>query len=335
MRPLIVRLPNWVGDVIMSLPVLWHLHQRGYQLQLVGKRWAATLLGGTPWSVHSLPEGLRARVAQLRGLRHRARIDDPGFNHRLNTLLLTNSFSSALESRLAGLKSVGYRQDGRGWLLRHAHPQPAGVIHESQRFQALGMVLAPMDEQPGAPLPPCPMPWLPISRQASQQAGILLAQHGLTDPRQPEQCRPYVCLVPFATGTLNGASKAWPGFPRLCQQLSRCLPVLILPAPGEETRQARQHYPGAILLENVGLDVYAAILGQARLVLANDTGPGHMAAATGARLLSILGPSDRRRYGPSGPDVSILQQSPWPSDSAVWQATVKALSPLPLPNHPG
>ena len=39
MRPLIVRLPNWVGDVVMSLPTLWHLHHHGYALQLVGKRW--------------------------------------------------------------------------------------------------------------------------------------------------------------------------------------------------------------------------------------------------------------------------------------------------------
>ena len=32
MRPLIVRLPNWIGDVIMSLPALWHLQAHGYQL---------------------------------------------------------------------------------------------------------------------------------------------------------------------------------------------------------------------------------------------------------------------------------------------------------------
>jgi len=71
MRPLIVRLPNWVGDVIMSLPTLWHLHHRGYALQLVGKRWAATLLAGCGWPVHTLPGPLKERVRLLRRLRDR------------------------------------------------------------------------------------------------------------------------------------------------------------------------------------------------------------------------------------------------------------------------
>jgi len=59
MRPLIVRLPNWVGDVVMSLPTLWHLHHHGYALQLVGKRWAVPLLAGCGWPVHTLPATLR------------------------------------------------------------------------------------------------------------------------------------------------------------------------------------------------------------------------------------------------------------------------------------
>jgi heptosyltransferase-2 len=39
-RPLIVRLRNWVGDVILGVPALNLLASRGYQLQLVGKGWA-------------------------------------------------------------------------------------------------------------------------------------------------------------------------------------------------------------------------------------------------------------------------------------------------------
>ena len=43
---LIVRLPNWVGDVIMSLPALDRLQAAGFTLKLVGKRWGeAKLLG--------------------------------------------------------------------------------------------------------------------------------------------------------------------------------------------------------------------------------------------------------------------------------------------------
>ena len=39
-RPLIVRLRNWVGDVILGVPALQLLQSQGYELHLVGKGWA-------------------------------------------------------------------------------------------------------------------------------------------------------------------------------------------------------------------------------------------------------------------------------------------------------
>ena len=52
-RPLIVRLRNWVGDVILGVPALKLLASHGYQLQLIGKGWAPALLQELPrgmWS---------------------------------------------------------------------------------------------------------------------------------------------------------------------------------------------------------------------------------------------------------------------------------------------
>ena len=118
----------------MSLPTLWHLHHHGYALQLVGKRWAVPLLAGCGWPVHTLPATLRERARLLRGLARDVRTLDADFDKRLNTLLLTNSFSSALDAWLAGLNTVGYRQDGRGWFLTHPVAQPTQPLHESQRF---------------------------------------------------------------------------------------------------------------------------------------------------------------------------------------------------------
>ena len=45
-RPLIVRLRNWVGDVVLGVPTLLRLQQAGHDLRLVGKGWARDLLGG-------------------------------------------------------------------------------------------------------------------------------------------------------------------------------------------------------------------------------------------------------------------------------------------------
>jgi heptosyltransferase II len=71
-RPIIVRLRNWVGDVILGVPALQLLAAHGYQPHLVGKGWARALLAGLGWPVLSRPVSLRERVAQLRALRSQA-----------------------------------------------------------------------------------------------------------------------------------------------------------------------------------------------------------------------------------------------------------------------
>ena len=352
----------------MSLPTLWHLHHHGFALQLVGKRWAVPLLAGCGWPVHTLPGTLRERAHLLRGLARDVRTLDADFDKRLNTLLLTNSFSSALDAWLAGLNTVGYRQDGRGWFLTHPVAQPTQPLHESQRFWNVARPLtsgrpdglgappathpssamlpthqaaddAPAPDGSASPSPvtrqasssqTAPMDWpeLPLTDDARAAALKLLRQQGLVQDIADGQPRilPYACLVPFATGTLKGVSKAWPGFPTLCRQLVPELPVLLIPGPGQETIQARSDYPNAQTLADVPLDVYAALLAHSTVVVANDTGPGHLAAAAGARLVSVLGPTDANRYRALGPRVTVIQHHPWPGVDTVLQQVRQAIA---------
>ena len=126
-RPLIVRLCNWIGDVVLSLPALKRLQDSGYTLQLYGKGWAPTLLSGYAWPVTVRGKTLRDRVQQLKTLRAQCQAIDPGFDARINALAMPNSFSSALELRLAGLRAAGLARDGRSLLLGHRlHAKPAG-----------------------------------------------------------------------------------------------------------------------------------------------------------------------------------------------------------------
>ena len=350
----------------MSLPTLWHLHHHGYALQLVGKRWAVPLLAGCGWPVHTLPGTLRERAHLLRGLARDVRTLDADFDKRLNTLLLTNSFSSALDAWLAGLNTVGYRQDGRGWFLTHPVAQPTQSLHESQRFWNVAAALTsgrpdgldartaalPPSAMPSArpaadgrptpngsaspaarqapafQAPPMDWPTLPLTDDAQAAALKLLRQQGLVQDTDNGQSRilPYACLVPFATGTLKGTSKAWPGFPTLCRQLVPELPVLLMPGPGPETIQARTDYPDAQTLAGVPLDVYAALLAHSAVAVANDTGPGHLAAAVGARLVSVLGPTDASRYRALGPHVTLIQHHPWPEVDTVLQQVHQAIA---------
>ena len=122
-RPLIVRLRNFVGDTVLSLPALRLLQQHGYRLELLGKGWARGLLEAEGWPVHVRAAGLHDRIGQLRVMRREALKLDPGFDARDNTLLFPYAFSAAMDARFAGLKPVGHAGDGRTWLLSRGLPR--------------------------------------------------------------------------------------------------------------------------------------------------------------------------------------------------------------------
>ncbi len=313
--PLIVRLRNWVGDVTLGLPMLQRLADEGYALQLVGKGWARDLLAGHGWPVHTLPKTWRERVALLRRLRGEAVAIDPGFTQRLNALCLPYSFSSALEFRLAGLRALGHAHEGRSPLLGRAVARPRGV-HELLVYWQLGDVLLGRDAVPPERI------GLRVSDNHREQAQALREAHGI----EPG-C---ILICPFAGGTWSGQDKTWPHFAEFAAQVlpSHGRSVVVCPGPGEEA-VAHSQFGRAKVLTGVGLGTYAALLQDAALMVSNDTGPGHIAAAVGSPLVSVLGPSDPALWRPWGPSAQIVQTTPgagvWPDIAQVRAATARAL----------
>lgn len=312
-HPLTVRLCNWIGDVVMALPALELLEQHGFNLNLYGKGWARILLSGYDWHfTRRQDNALRDRLKDLRAIRLQSLHLDPTFDRRINALSFPNSFSSALELRLSGHKVCGYSKDGRSLLLskRLERLQDKHVLIT---FWHLACELTGRHEVP----PPANIGFK-LSQSAQDKALALLAQHQLDG-------KPFACVVPFATGMMYKFDKKWPYFKELTQSLSKELPIVICPGPGEEA-EAEQFGQQATILPGVPLDVYAAILARTSLTLANDTGPGHLAAAVGTPLISILGPTDPEHWAPWGTNVTVVREWPqWPSASTVHNTALRLL----------
>ncbi len=297
---LLVRLPNHLGDACMALPALDLLAARGHSLTLAGRPWAAELFAGYPWPVLCLP---RERAARVAALRRRVRSGT-------RALLLTNSFGSALELRLAGLRSTGYRTDLRSALLAEAVPVPVRwrradePMHMVEYYYQLAGAL--VDHAPAAPrdlslrLPPA----------AAERARAMLEAAGVGGA--------FVMLCPVAVGLHKGRVKAWSGFGALCADLvERGMQVAACPGPGER-EAVRAAVPGAIVLPETDLGTFAALLAASRLVLANDSGAAHVAAAVGAPLITLFGVTDARRTGPwSSTAVRLGSAEAWPSFDEV------------------
>ncbi|MGC9159070.1 MAG: glycosyltransferase family 9 protein, partial [Terracidiphilus sp.] len=269
---LLIRLCNWVGEAVLSLPALRRLAAAGYELRLYGKSWAPALFSGAGWPVTVRHGGVRNAAAQLRGLRHQ--LDDRGAAPP--ALLMTNSLSSALETRLAGFAPSGYAREGRSLLLRHAYPLP-GFAHAAESYWHLAGCLLGVDE----PLP-AGLAWVPSARQRAQ-ARELLGKHGFAPGS-------FIIFCPFSGPDDPAHRKVWPGFRDLARRLGAAgMPVMVCPGPGEEAAAAALG-TNILPLPGVDLGVYGALFELARAVVANDTGPGHLAAAAGARLVAVYGP---------------------------------------------
>ncbi|MFM7534005.1 MAG: glycosyltransferase family 9 protein [Rubrivivax sp.] len=322
---LAVRLRNFVGDVVLSVPTLQRLSQAGFALHLVGKGWAQALLAGFGWPVHRLADDLPGRVAQWRALRRELRLGAmPLARKGPDAITFPYSFGSALEMRLAGLRPLGFAYEGRAWLLSQALPKPQGVHTLAEYWQLADALLGHR-----APLPSS-IGWR-IAPQARERARQRMQSIGLGPG--------FVLACPFAGGTYDRSDKRWPGF-RVLAERARAefgRMVVLCPGPGEEVAVARRDYPGCLTLEAVDFGEYAALIEAAALVISNDTGPGHLAAAVGTPLLSVLGPTLPEHWGAWGPQVHLERRWPgWPSPEAVL-ARVRSLLPPEAaqpPDHP-
>jgi heptosyltransferase-2 len=287
---LIVRLPNWVGDVIMALPAIALLQTLPWRITLLGRPWIHTLLAAYPFELSVLPKASRDAIARLKA--------QPA--QRL--LLMTNSFSSALVGCLAGKQTMGYTGDGRSLLLSHRLPRQHDV-HETERFLFLARHALQLWGECDADVPAMPHPQLQLTSDASTQAQALLALH-----RVPKR---FIVLCPFAHGLpTQKNSRIWPHWHALSRALDGFHPI-ICPGPNE-VEEAKRLFPHVQCLEHVSLECYAAILARAELAIANDSGPLHLAAAVNCPTLGLFGNSDPKRTAPANTQV-LGEYGQWPN----------------------
>ncbi len=101
-------------------------------------------------------------------------------------------------------------------------------------------------------------------------------------------------------------SKCWPPerYGALCAELWRKygLRAVVNAGPGEESLAAAvvaaAQATGRAGRASSSLKELAALLAGAKLVVAADTGPLHLAAALGTRVVALFGPTDPARNGP-------------------------------------
>ncbi len=266
--------------------------------------------------VHEVVE--RPAGRGLRGLREQARQLAAG---RFDAaVVLPRSLRAALAPRLAGIAvRVGYGTRCTRHLLTHAATgwRPLRSAHRSRWFGLLAEAFGPFAGEAPALTP----------QSQDLEAGERVLR-GLGRRRE----RPLVALEP---GASYGAAKCWPAdrfgqvAAALLAQGADVVTVGTAASASVERVVARGAGPG--LLRAVGhtpsLSALIGLLAQARLLITNDTGPMHLAAAIGTPVLALFGATDPVVSRPLGHGPRQLIFDPEPCSPCF-------LRECPVPGHP-
>jgi len=294
--------PQWIGDAVMTQPLLAALHAQGHRLTVGALPWVAPVYRAMA-EVHRVIEFPFAHGRlQLSERRQLAKSLRGQFQH---AVVCPNSFKSALLPWLAGIEErIGYRGEARWGLLTHTLPNPPR--HDRGSMVAHYLALA------DAPIAPANTQLRPVLHVRADVRLAVLGSWGL-------HANGYYV---FAPGAEYGPAKRWPAshFAELAGRLDA--PVVLLgsaheaPLCDDIVRLAQSARAGSCtsLAGRSGLDESLALVAGARAVVSNDSGLMHIAAALGTPQVAVFGSSNPRHTPPLSDMARVL----WLKDDAAY-----------------
>ncbi len=300
-RRILVREVNWVGDAVLTLPALEALDRRFplAEITLLARPWVAGLFAGHP----AIDRIIEYRSEDThRGFRGRWRLAAELKQGRFDlAVLFPNSTDAALIPWLAGIpRRVGHPTDGRRWLLTHpVSSRTAAGRHQVERYLTIVRGLGADGTTPTLRLP--------VTEEAHRRGSELLLQHGIL------ATRPLVALNP---GSVYGSAKRWPAdrFATMADALmeSRGATIILVGSEGErpllDEVAAHMRRSAVNLGGRTDLLTLLGVLARVHLLVSNDTGAMHVAAAVGTPVLAIFGPTDELATGPLGRSACLVRE---------------------------
>lgn len=285
----LVIAPQWIGDAIMTEPLLRRLAARGEVLTVLALPWVAPVYRAMPQVAEVIEApfahgGLQWRARRALARQLRARFD--------NAYVCPNSFKSALVPWWAGIaRRVGYLGEQRHGVLTEKLPNPRTRDAMVPFYAALAGSAPEVDLQPRLQLP--------LEQVLGTLATLALRRNG------------YFVVAP---GAEFGAAKRWPAnhFATLIRQLPA--PAVLLGSSKDEevcaqiTAAVNGQIPGQCrnLAGKTSLDQALSVIAASRGVVSNDSGLMHVAAALGVRQVAIFGSSSPEHTPPLSPLAQVL-----------------------------
>lgn len=281
MPRILVVAPNWIGDLLMAQPLLARLHEKRANLKIhvVAPEWVAPVVRRMPEVDEVIAASFRHGALELRGRWKLGRaLKLRGYDQ---AIVLPNTWKSALVPFFAGIPlRSGYVGEARYGLLNSTYPK-SGI--------SMRLHYARLAESPGIePREPFPATRLRVD---GAEIAAVAKRFGIEER--------YAVLCP---GAEYGPAKRWPYFRQLAEKIT--LPPVLLGSANDV--ESCMTIPGKNLAGRTTLDEAIALIGGAALVVSNDSGLMHVAAALGRPLVALFGSSSPEHTPPQPPAARVL-----------------------------
>ena len=298
---ILVRSPNWVGDVVMATPAFRCIRENfpDAHITLLIKENLRGVIDGSPWFDEVLELVSKVKKSKNEDLSSR-KVFGKGTNEYLRLIyklrmerfdlgfLFPNSFSSALMVWLGGVKRrVGYNRDSRSFLLTDSIKR----LSENGKFLPtyMGDYYLKLCAQLGCKIT-SGKPEMFISEACENKANELFKKYNIDE-------KPFFLMSP---GASYGSSKLWTaeGFARTADSLKEVVDcnIVLTCGPGEigladEIEKLSKSRLINLSRASISLDVFKVIVKRCMLLIALDSGPRHFAVALNRPVVVLMGPN--------------------------------------------
>lgn len=297
MNSLIIA-PQWIGDAVMTEPLLRRLHARGERLTVGALPWVAPVYRAMPQVAEVIEFPFAHGGLQFRARRSIAKRIQGQFD---KAYVLPNSLKSALLPFMASIpQRIGYLGETRVGLLTHRLTNPKNKPPMVAFYSALSGEGGLSADRPQLQIG---------AADISATLEVLGLQRG--------------GYVVFAPGAEFGPAKRWPAahFSELAAQLT--VPVVLL-GSGKEAAlcdeiavpvNAAQLGKCVNLAGKTSLPQALALIAASKSTVSNDSGLMHVAAALGVPQVAVFGSSSPLHTPPLNDKAAVL----WLKSDAAYQ----------------
>lgn len=292
-KNIIVRMPNWIGDLVMATPILHDLRQKFSQARLTAMCQSniSAVLQNNP-DIDELYSYKRPS-GWIHTQQHLDVIDTLRHGEYDLGILTTNSFSSAWWFWRGHVgHRIGFRTNFRSLLLNQAVPFP-----KNKETQHLVLTYKALLEPLGIPLSATP-PALYVSPHEREAAKERLAAFDIHPDQQT--------IIGINPGAAYGSAKCWlpERFRELTERLLKDKDKAVLYFGDLSTaplvNDICKGLEGKIinLAGKTTLRELLAMIQLCTVLLTNDSGPMHIASALGTPLVALFGSTSDVKTGP-------------------------------------